>query len=98
VAVIPLEVATGFRGRVVELMAMEIPLVGTHRALDCVQLEEGVHGFATDSDAEMAEHAARLLIDDGTRQAMGSRCRALAAARYSIEATIGALSRRYLEV
>jgi glycosyltransferase involved in cell wall biosynthesis len=98
VAVIPLEVATGFRGRVVELLAMEIPLVGTHRALDCVQMEDGVHGFVTDSDVEMADRAARLLVDDGARKAMGARCRALAVARYSTEATIGKLSRFYLDL
>jgi glycosyltransferase involved in cell wall biosynthesis len=98
VAVIPLEVAAGFRGRVVELMAMEIPLIGTHRALDCVQMQPGVHGFVTDSDAEMADHAARLLLDDDARVAMGARCRALAMARYSIDATIGKLSDYYLEL
>ena len=98
VAVIPLEVAAGFRGRVVELMAMEIPVLGTHRALDCVQMEPGVHGFVTDSDVEMADHAARLLLDDDARAAMGAECRALAMARYSIDATIGKLSDYYLDL
>jgi len=95
VAIIPLEVAGGFRGRAGEMMAMEIPVVGTHRALDSVELTPGVHGFITDSDAEMASHAARLLTDDRLRMRMGGECRALTVARYSIDATIGTLSDYY---
>jgi glycosyltransferase involved in cell wall biosynthesis len=61
-------------------------------------MEPGVHGFVTDSDAEMADHAVRLLLDDDARMVMGARCRALAMARYSIDATIGKLSDYYLEL
>jgi len=95
VAVIPLEVAGGFRGRAVEMMAMEIPVIGTPRALDCVELTTGVDGIVTDSDAEMAAAAAALLTDDARRRAMGAAARALVTARYSLDATVGVLSEYY---
>jgi glycosyltransferase involved in cell wall biosynthesis len=79
-------------------LSLHIGLIGGIRALDCVQMEPGVHGFVTDSDAEMADHAARLVRDDDARATMGARCRALAVARYSLDATIGKLSDYYLEL
>ncbi|MES2352836.1 MAG: glycosyltransferase family 4 protein [Pseudomonadota bacterium] len=96
VAVIPLNVAAGFRGRSVDVMAMEVPVVGTHRALDCVQIKNGVHGYIADSDAEMAHHAAQLLMNDTLRLQMGRECREFVMDKYSLDATIGKLSDYYL--
>jgi|GEM_PF-2286535 len=96
VALIPLDVAAGFRGRAVEIMSMEVPVVGTHRALDCLQIQHGVHGFISDSNADMAEYAADLLLDDKWSADMGASARRLVADRYSIEGTIGKLSEYYL--
>jgi glycosyltransferase involved in cell wall biosynthesis len=94
-SVIPLDVAAGFRSRTVELMAMGIPVVGTHKALDCVEITHGRHGFVTDSNLEMARHTVQLLVGDELRKRMSEACREFTVARYSIEATIGKLSSYY---
>ena len=96
VGIVPLDVAGGFRGRTIEMMAMEVPVVGTHRALDCVELTSGVHGFVADGDGELAAAAARLLTDEPLRIAMGTAARALTVSRNSLDRTIAPLSDRYL--
>ena len=52
--ILPMSIAGGFRTRVVEVMAMGVPVIGTHNALDCLEMENGIHGFITDNDSEMA--------------------------------------------
>lgn len=98
VTVIPLDVAAGFRSRTVEVMAMGVPVVGTHRALDNIEMEHGRQGFISDDDTEMAVHTAKLLLDDTLRQHMSKECRTFVAERYSIEATIGKLSTFYTDL
>jgi polysaccharide biosynthesis protein PslH len=92
---IPLDVAAGFRSRVVDVMAMGIPVIGTHKALDCLEMENGTHGFIDDTDGVMATHAIKLLSDERLRLQMSESCIQLATNRYSNQATFGLLSDFY---
>lgn len=96
--ILPLDVAAGFRSRVVEVMAMGIPVIGSHKALDSFEMKNGVHGFITDNREEMAGHAVRLLNDSRLRKTFSDQCQLLAEERYSIEATYGKLSTYYSEI
>jgi glycosyltransferase involved in cell wall biosynthesis len=94
-AIIPLELAGGFRGRVIDLMAMGIPVIGTHNALDCVEMENGVHGCISDQDDEMAEMAITLFQIPAKRNQISKECQKFVTEKYSLDATYGKLARYY---
>ena len=98
IMILPLDIAAGFRTRVVEVMAMGVPVIGTHNALDSIEMTSGVHGYVTDSDEEMAERSVQLLNDSGLRRHMSKECRKFVAEKYSIEATYGKLSEYYMDL
>ncbi len=95
---LPLETGAGFRGRVVELMAMGIPVLGTHNALDSIDMEHNIQGIISDKDEVLAEEAVKIIIQPDLRDKMSIACRKFAAEKYSIEATLGPLSKFYLEL
>lgn len=68
VMVLPLDISGGFRSRIVDVMAMGIPVVGTHNALDSVEMTDGVHGYVRDGDEEMAEMTAKIIEDPALRK------------------------------
>lgn len=90
--ILPLEIGSGFRGRVVEVMAMGVPVVGTHNALKSIEMEDGKHGFVTDSDREMADWSIRLLKEPGFRDKISRQSIEFAFRNYSIEATFDRLT------
>ncbi len=97
-SIIPLELAGGFRGRVIDLMAMGIPVIGTHNALDCIELENGIHGYISDQDDELAEMAIALLENSAKRNQISMKCQKFVAENYSLEATYGKLAKYYDEL
>lgn len=96
--ILPLDVAAGFRSRIVDVMAMGIPVIGTHKALDSIEMTDKIHGFVTDSNEEMANCAVKLLSDLKLRNQMVDKCKKFAAEKYSIDATYGRLSEYYLDM
>ncbi len=98
VMLIPLDIAAGFRSRVVDVMALGIPVVGTHRALDCVDMQNGTHGFIDDSDEGMAVQTVNLMSNAELRTKFSDNCVKFAMERYSIDATFGKLSEYYLNL
>ncbi|MCJ7482989.1 MAG: glycosyltransferase family 4 protein [Thermodesulfovibrionales bacterium] len=94
-AIIPLELAGGFRGRVIDLMAMGIPVIGTHNALDCIEMDNGVHGYISDDDSEMAEMAVSLIKNATKRSELRGECQKFVSEKYSLDATYGKLARYY---
>jgi glycosyltransferase involved in cell wall biosynthesis len=98
VMLVPLEVGVGFRSRIVEVLAMGIPVVGTHNALDNLEIIHGVHGFITDLNGEMADYTYRILTDTLLRETMSRECIDFALNNYDIESTYGKLSRFYSDL
>ena len=92
ISVLPLELGSGFRGRAVELMAMGIPVVGTHNALHSTGFESGVHGYVSDDDNEAARYCIKLMIDRQLRGRMSEHARQFAIGHYSLNATFGKLN------
>jgi glycosyltransferase involved in cell wall biosynthesis len=93
-----LELAAGFRGRVIDLMAMGIPVIGTQNALDCIEMENGVNGYISDNDDEMAAMAIALLEDPDRRNRISRECQNFATKKYSLEVTYGKLANIYDEL
>jgi polysaccharide biosynthesis protein PslH len=85
--ILPLEIGSGFRGRIVEVMAMGIPVIGTHNALDSIGMESGKQGFVSDNNIEMAEYAIKLFKDKILRDEISANCLKFARTKYSLEAT-----------
>ena len=98
IMILPMDIAGGFRTRVVEVMAMGVPVIGTHNALDSIEMTSGVHGYITDSEDEMAERAVLLLNDPELRIRMSEECRLFVAEKYTIDATYGKLSKYYMNL
>ncbi len=90
--VLPLELGSGFRGRIVEVMAMGLPVVGTHNALDSLEMESGVQGLISDDNKEMADYCIRLLIDGAFRIKHSNACKQFVKEKYSLEATFDKLT------
>ena len=60
VMILPLELGAGFRSRIVEVMALGVPIVGTHNALDNAGLTSGKNAYISDHNEKMAEY---LVLD-----------------------------------
>lgn len=90
-SIIPLELGSGFRGRVIELMSLGIPVVGTHNALDSIGFVSDLHGFISDSDEEIIFKSIELLSDQFFRDEIGQSAREFVKVHYSLESTFGKL-------
>lgn len=91
--IIPLELGSGFRGRVVELMSMGIPVIGTHNALDSIGFENGKEGFISDRNEDLINFSVKLLKDQKLRNEIGRNAKEFALKNYSLEATFIKLSK-----
>lgn len=89
--IIPLDSGSGFRGRVVELMASGLAVVGTNNALQSVGISNGVNGLVADDDLQLAEHVVKLSNDIPFRISIATAGRIYANNRFSVEATHGML-------
>lgn len=90
--ILPLEIGSGFRGRIVEVMGMGLPVIGTHNALDSLEMESGKQGLISDNDQEMADYCIRLLMDETLRIRHSNACRQFVVEQYSLEATFDKLT------
>ncbi len=97
VMVLPLNVAAGFRSRVVDVMAAGVPVIGTGHTLHSIDMESGVHGYISEDDEDMAARTIAVLNDPALRKRLSENCLQFVSSRYTIDATFGALSRYYLE-
>ena len=92
ISLLPLDSGSGFRGRTIELMAMGVPVIGTHNALASIDMEHGKHGYILDEDNEIISAAMDLLKDRRKRDQISRNERELVKAKYTLEATFGKLS------
>ena len=96
--IIPLTVGAGFRGRVVEVMAMGVPVVGTHNALDSINMTHSKHGYISDNDREMASYSIKILKNTKLQKELSDNCKRFIKENYSIEATYGKLSKAICDI
>ena len=86
---LPLETGAGFRGRLVEVMALGVPVIGTHNGIQSIGIQDGVQGYFAESDEEIIQKAIMVINNPELRQKLSEQCRKLVQERYTLEATFG---------
>ncbi len=93
VFVAPLRLARGIQNKVLEAMAMGLPVVSSRIAWRPTALQEGDGIVAADRADDFAAHIVRLLQDPRYREAMGRRARAAMERNYAWAERLAALDR-----
>ena len=94
----PVRIGGGFRGKLLEAMAMSLPVVTTSLGAQGVDAESGVDMIVADRPEEFAAAVVRLLQDDDLCRRLGERARLLAEERYSWEKGVEEMERVLREV
>lgn len=81
--VCPQRIGSGVRGKLLEAMAMDLPLVTTSLGAEGIPIHSGETGFIADTPELFAQYINLLLEDVALRDSMGQRARQLAAERFS---------------
>jgi glycosyltransferase involved in cell wall biosynthesis len=84
-----LRTGSGQRGRVVEALALGVPVVGYAEALEGLDFAEGEGIVTVRTAEEMAARTLELLADEERARKLGAAGRAVAAERYGLPATYG---------
>jgi glycosyltransferase involved in cell wall biosynthesis len=83
----------GFRSRLVEVMALGVPVVATSAAVDGMDLQPDRGLFLTDRAADLAPSVIRLLTDGDFARMHSRLARQQVEGAFSLDATYGALAR-----
>jgi glycosyltransferase involved in cell wall biosynthesis len=94
VAVIPLRQGAGTRLKILEAMALGVPVVSTSKGAEGLEVRHGQHLLIADEPGDFAAQTVRVLNDPTLRRALVGQARQLVEARYNwIE-----IGRRFREV
>ncbi|MCM8738610.1 TIGR03087 family PEP-CTERM/XrtA system glycosyltransferase [Azospirillum sp. A1-3] len=92
-AVAPLRIARGIQNKVLEAMAMGMPVVAHPAAFEGVDAEPGTDLLLAASEGEMLGMLSRLIEEPGLREGLGRRARARMEAGYDWANSLAALDR-----
>ena len=98
VVVTPLVLGAGVRIKVLDALARGKPLVATSRAVEGLEVRDGVHAVIRDTDREFADAVSDLLSDVEARRRLGAAARAWAEAHLSWEVALDRYDRLYDEL
>lgn len=91
-AVLPLRLGRGSRGRLMQLLAMGVPTVATPLATAGLDIASGDGVLIAKEEAAFADAMLQVLEDSSLRRDLAARGRSLAEARLSLHATYGHLT------
>ena len=91
-ALVPLELARGVQNKVLEAMAMRLPVVLTAEAATGIGGGDGQHYLVGHGDAELIEQVCALLGDTQRQSAMGAAARHYVVDKLSWQATLAPLA------
>lgn len=92
--VCPLRYGAGMKNKVLEAMAMRLPVIATQVSVDGIAVEDDVHVCIAAPDT-MPDDIVALLRDEARREAMGSAGRALIESQYGWDITADAYVQLY---
>jgi len=81
--VAPLRIGSGIRVKILDAMAMGLPVVTTSVGCEGILLQPGEHALVTDAPGEFADAVVHLLLDPRERLCLGSAGRKLVESLYS---------------
>lgn len=87
VAVVPLLTGGGTRLKVLEALALGVPVVSTAKGVEGLAVTDGVHAFVADDPGAFAERVLRVIADPALAARLSAEGRALVAASYTWEAS-----------
>ncbi|MHB1317989.1 MAG: glycosyltransferase, partial [Anaerolineae bacterium] len=96
VCVVPLRQGSGTRLKILEAMALGVPVVSTRKGAEGLDVMDGEHLLLADNSHDLAEAAVRALEDESLRTMLSINARALVEERYDWRA-IGAGFSRLVE-
>ena len=91
-ALIPLEIARGVQNKVMEAMAMALPVVLTGDAATGIGAQDGKHFMVADSDADLIERVTALLAHPRQGVALGLEARRYVSEQLSWQAALAPLA------
>lgn len=91
VAVAPLRIARGIQNKVLEAMAMRLPVVATSKAQQGIEARAGEHLFVENDPGSFADAVATLLGDPGLRLRVGREARRFVEVHHSWPASMATL-------
>jgi glycosyltransferase involved in cell wall biosynthesis len=83
VCVVPLRKGAGTRLKILEAMAMGIPVVSTSKGAEGLELVSGVHALIADDPAEFASKTLELLRDPGLRDTLNQNAYQMVTTKYA---------------
>lgn len=89
VFVVPLRIGGGTRLKILEAMAMKIPVVSTSIGAEGIACRHEEHILLADTPQNFADAVLRLLADDGLRARLAEKARRLVEERYDWRAITG---------
>jgi glycosyltransferase involved in cell wall biosynthesis len=93
--VVPLLIGGGTRFKIVEGMAMSMPIVSTHLGAEGLDIEHGKHALLAENSEQLASQTIRLLQDPGLGRQLGADARLFAERRYGWERAVNTLENFY---
>jgi glycosyltransferase involved in cell wall biosynthesis len=82
VMIVPVRLGSGTRLKILEAMALGVPVVATSFGVGGLDLVAGEHALIAESPTDLAQLALRVLADDGLASALSVRARHLVETRY----------------
>jgi glycosyltransferase involved in cell wall biosynthesis len=98
VAVSPIRFGAGTPNKVLEPLALGIPVVSTAIGVEGLDLQAGKEIFIASSPEEFAGHVIRLLTDSELRKEVGRAARSAVMKQYDIKTTAQELERIYIQI
>ncbi|MEP7290368.1 MAG: glycosyltransferase family 4 protein [Chloroflexota bacterium] len=83
VFVAPLRLGAGIKNKLLEALALRLPVVATPLSIDGIAVEDGEHALIAETDAGMTAAVLRLFEDADLRDQLGANGRRLIEQRYS---------------
>lgn len=93
VFVVPLRIGSGMRVKILDAMALGLPVVTTSVGCEGISLRHGEHALVADDPREFAESVVRLIRDDEIRSKLASQGRRLVEECYSWPPILSRLDR-----